>query len=200
MKLIFTLILCGLACAVQAQFGFNNVAVVGSFSATTTSGGGSCGTLVSTFGNSGSSTPIGNSSGYTWVASSNYWTSASPVCRVDIRLLETGTSGNTLDCYIYSNNAGNPGTLLATSTSTIGTADVGASEGWVTVNFAGYTPTANTGYWTVLKSSGVDASNYYSLRVDSGGVGGATFISANGVTWAAEWNTRGGYLSTYTSP
>ncbi len=42
MKLIFTLILCGLACAVQAQFGFNNVAVVGSFSATTTSGGGSC--------------------------------------------------------------------------------------------------------------------------------------------------------------
>lgn len=122
------------------------------------------------------------------------------ITRVELYLKRVDGGGAAADlvCEIRADNSGVPGTLLATSTNTIVSADVSTSYGWAAFNFTGLAVTNGTPVYLVVKGATTDAANYYTWR------GGALATgdierSSDGASWANISN-RQCYARTYVSP
>jgi hypothetical protein len=127
-----------------------------------------------------------NGSSTTFVGSQ--WTTAATytLCRLTTRIYRVGTPTGTITAYIYTNNLGEPGTLLATSTTTISAgaltdSTAGEDAGFT---FAGLSLTSGTAYYMVLGSSAVSGANF--VRWVAGATStGNTDSSADATTWAS---------------
>jgi len=94
---------------------------------------------------------------------------------------------------VYSNNAGEPGTSLATKTLTAGGGgnyDGVNADSWYLYDFSAFATTisSSTIYHIVISgNAGDDADNYWDIGCDAGAVGseytGECFYSDNGSTW-----------------
>lgn len=122
------------------------------------------------------------------------------ITRVDLRMLRVdgGGSAPTLTARIYSDSSTVPNTLLASSTNTVVSADVGTSMQWVTFYFSGLAVTSGTPIWIGVSGNTSNASNYYVFRggaISSGTVDNSTA----GSSWAT-LSTRAWYIQAYVSP
>lgn len=115
------------------------------------------------------------------------------ISQVLLRLLRTGTPGGQLEFSIYSDNAGVPGSLVATANNYIKADAVGLSEEYRTFKFTGGVElAAETLYWFVLdgiNGYSFTAGNKIALRADSSA---PTYLSGsgdmaiyNGAAWGA---------------
>lgn len=95
----------------------------------------------------------------------------------------TGTPTNDYTILLYSDDSGEPDSLLATSSSTIDAGDLSSSEYvWLGVSFAGYSIVSGTTYHIVVSST-VDTSNY--VRWGSNPGAGEMLRSADATTWSS---------------
>lgn len=99
-----------------------------------------------------------------------------------------GTLSGNISCYLYTNNAGEPGTLLATF-STIDSATLGAGFAWYdfTLAFANAPRIiAGTVYQLVWHFPGGDDANYAHVNHQydlAGYAGGYMNVALNGTSW-----------------
>jgi hypothetical protein len=97
----------------------------------------------------------------------------------------------TVACYLYSDNIGNPGTLLATATNTLNSATFSAADVATGSNemFWMFNPpvqtTAGTKYHAVLYWNGTNSdTNYLQFTANATTTGGALQTSSNGSSWS----------------
>jgi hypothetical protein len=137
---------------------------------------------------------LGNT-GSTYIAYSFTTDSGYTLNRVGIQLaIGTGSPLQTpVTLYLYSNNAGQPGTLLATSTTTITGTLTGTA--YYTADFSGYTLSGSTKYWIAA---------YYAENPDNkalfrgqGGGSEACYKSTDGSTWTSQQAGIQGTIRTY---
>jgi hypothetical protein len=133
----------------------------------------------------------------TWIHtdawSAGQFTASSSYTAVEIGAFFNSNTGTAFvgpaNAYIYSNNAGVPGTVIATATATI-QPTVTASSVEYDWNFSGVSLTNGTVYWFVLYAA-VNATNYPAIALAH--PGGATVYhvyGTNGTTWT---NDSAGY-------
>lgn len=127
--------------------------------------------------------------GYT--ASGPYYMSASPftpsqncvVQSASMRVAKNPGRAEDLHLYIFTDNAGVPGSNLETGGTVPGTYSTYATYGWATSTFSGtLTLTSGTQYWIVASSTTIDNTNIL-LVSGSGGVG--TCKNWGGSNWTA---------------
>lgn len=124
---------------------------------------------------------------------------------VKFKVKKTGTPTGTLVAKLYAHtgsfgdgSTSKPtGAALATSTTSLGNADITTSYVEYTWSFAGtYQLTANTAYVIVLESSVDDGTNYFTFQdIHSDGASGLSgnlvYTQNNGGTWsAAAWDAH----------
>lgn len=102
-------------------------------------------------------------------------------------LAAVGTPVDALRIKIYTNSAGAPNTLLATSSNTIDPS--GAAYGYCKFDFAaGTSLTSSTKYWAVLERTGsTSTTNYWNFyRSSASGYAGGEAIKHDGSSWGAD--------------
>ncbi len=109
----------------------------------------------------------------------------------DIGLKKTGSPTGTVTAYLYTNNAGAPGTLVATSAYTLTSSLLTTSYQQVRFWFNSRTQLSfSTQYWIVLKYNGtIDGSNYVNIQRYTAGTAGQK--STDGLSWGATANAHG---------
>lgn len=114
--------------------------------------GGGCSTL--SFDRSGApyDGDTGYSAFYTYVASKFTSGATFTACKGELRLLKQNTPTGTLQLKIYTDNSGNPGTLVGSGSSTINMADV-SSDAYYTFASLSASLTSSTVYWAVMQAS-----------------------------------------------
>lgn len=98
-----------------------------------------------------------------------------------LKLLKVGSPTGNISCAVYSDNAGVPGSLLASSHS-LDIAKLPTTAAWVQFTFAHTAPTLSvspTQYHVAIGIS-VDASNYLQWRMDGSA---ATYTDGSKATW-----------------
>ncbi|MHC5538581.1 beta strand repeat-containing protein [Singulisphaera rosea] len=105
---------------------------------------------------------------------------------ISVPFNKVGTPAGTINCSIYSDNAGVPGTLIANGTSNL--APIGSTavngQNFLFTFFNRPTLVYNTTYWIVLHYTGNnDGSNYLTIPTNTSATNGAK--SANGTAWTA---------------
>lgn len=163
--------------------------------------GGASYTLEETFGTDTSNgSNIGNNVNRVYVSSQVTAADTYTLTKLALRILRVdgGGSAPNLVAEIRSDSTGSPGSVLAESTNTVLSAEVGTSMQWVDFLFAGLSITSTTVYWLGLRCSTSDASNYYTFR---GGAisSGAVSSSSNGLAWSG-LSSRQWYQQTFSSP
>lgn len=100
-----------------------------------------------------------------------------------IPLAKVGSPTGTVNAYLYSNNSGVPGTLIATSEYSLAISGLSTSSQNVEFWFAGHPTTTNgTAYWAVLKYTGTqDGSNYVAIDANTSKTSVQT--APDGSTW-----------------
>ncbi len=105
---------------------------------------------------------------------------------VKVRVRRVGSPADNLTLAIHSDNAGEPGTLLASAT--IAMSSIATTAGWIegTLN-SRVAITPGVTYWLVVARSGsYDASNYAILSVDTAlSYPDGSLLIYNGSTWGA---------------
>jgi hypothetical protein len=104
------------------------------------------------------------------------------LARLKVWVNTSGSPTNELSCEIYSDNSGEPGSSIGTASNTL-TGYLSSEEQEYTFS----TPislSATWRYWIVLKSSGVDASNYFNVHFDNTGTEEMNYTDADPVSWA----------------
>lgn len=104
----------------------------------------------------------------------------------DIYLKKVGSPTGTVTCYLYSNNSGAPGSILATSDYTLDASLLTTSYQQVRFYFLTehYAQVYSTQYWIVVKYTGtIDGANY--LRIQKYTAGTAGQLSSVGSGWSA---------------
>lgn len=99
-----------------------------------------------------------------------------------------GTQPGTLTMEFYSDNAGVPGTLLATSSNSHGsdivTGTTYSASQYYDFTFPDTSVSATTSYWLILKASAIDSAYYYAWT--NGALAGYPMKkSADGSTWVS---------------
>lgn len=112
-----------------------------------------------------------------------------------VYLSRFGSPTDGVQAKIYTDNAGVPGTLLATSNNTIALADMPTSSlagNFREANFTfdiGTTLSASTRYWFVIDRTGA-ASNTHYYSIEGSSV--TDYGSENGIIWnGSSWNATG---------
>jgi hypothetical protein len=98
------------------------------------------------------------------------------------------SAGSNLKFALYSDNAGAPGTVIASVTGS-----VGAATGWVTLNWAtAVDVTANAYYWLAARAETATTSAYYRTGTFPGGRVTVTYASfpADNPTFETSYTTR----------
>jgi hypothetical protein len=116
------------------------------------------------------------------LGSSEPWSAYS----VKINLRTEGTPADNVIVEVCANNAGVPGSVLATAT--IAGSAVNSTSDWIEFVLDALEPLAlATTYWIVVRrSGGVDAANHYVLQVaEAAGYAGGVLRLYNGATWGA---------------
>jgi hypothetical protein len=116
-------------------------------------------------------------------------TTARTICKVTAYLAKAGTPTNNTLLYIFSDNAGAPGSELAAATAIAETSLSDSVEPITTT--INYTLSANTAYWLVGKRDGYSSANY--PRWDSTGTATVRHIQswkASDDTWTVVHTTR----------
>jgi hypothetical protein len=112
------------------------------------------------------------------------------VNEIRVVVYKTASPADNVICDIYSDTGASvPNTSIQTADNVYSGTAISTTQSWVSFQFG--TPvslTSGTKYWIVLSRSGaVDASNNYSVRVDSGGpYGGGGRSTLNAGVWDAE--------------
>lgn len=117
-------------------------------------------------------------------------------------VLTTQVANTDLQVEIQTDNAGVPsGTAVTNGTTTILTSDVGSSFSVIPATFATEPSlTSGTDYHIVLKQTGGDAENYYSVKTNTAGgyaLGNIQTSSNSGSTWTEQTDDM--YFTLYTS-
>ena len=134
--------------------------------------------------------------GTSFVPSSDY-----ALTRLSMKLkIHAGTPTGNVTAYVYSNNAGKPGTLLATSTTTISAATVTSTAAWFTWDFAGIALTSGTTYHLVLATDNPSDTNSLQFRANTG-TGKSVNCSADASTWSSlSTNSQNDFRAYSSSP
>lgn len=141
--------------------------------------------------------PLGDVSGNTYIAQTfTYPTNTTALFgrylgSFDVGLKKTGSPTGTVNAYLYTNNAGAPGTLVATSAFVLDSSLLTTSYQQVRFWFNSRTQLSfSTQYWIVLKYTGtIDGSNYVNLQRYTAGTAGQK--STDGSSWSATSNAHG---------
>ena len=82
------------------------------------------------------------------------------------QLFKTGSPTDAIQCQLYSDSSGEPGTLIDTASNTVSGAGLTGTKEIHTFLFdAGNFLNVSNGYWLVLSRTGSqDVSNYYNVR------------------------------------
>lgn len=99
------------------------------------------------------------------------------ICAVELCLTNRGSPSGVLTVRLYSDNAGAPGTVLATS-DTLSAATV--SGGWLRFTISG---TVTSSYWVGLSNSVVNSVNYVQWWNNGSFLSVGDKTSADGSTW-----------------
>jgi hypothetical protein len=114
--------------------------------------------------------------------------SAGVLTSVSLLLRETLTSSSTAKVRLYSDDAGSPDALLASTTRVVSS---GAYQ-WYTFTFD-YDVDATTTYWVVLEDPYIVGSYYQYWGADSAGSYGAVKYSTDGSAWTAKADTTAAF-------
>jgi hypothetical protein len=116
------------------------------------------------------------------------------LAEVRLALFKTGAPTDNVSVELHADSSNKPGaTILGTATNVYTGASISTTATWLSFQFA--TPvalSASTKYWVVVQRSGaVDASNFYTVRTNTGSAyaGGGTSINNAGI-WTAESATN----------
>lgn len=135
---------------------------------------------------------LGDASSTTYLAQSFVSGFDNKVYSIDAKLAQHGSPTSAVTLYIYTDNAGSPGTNLSGSGQTVTVAiPADTSPGWETawtnqVFNPGTTLIAGTKYWLVMKVSATNATKYWvSVKdtTDTSYSNGTAKISSNGTSW-----------------
>jgi hypothetical protein len=100
--------------------------------------------------------------------------------------------------HLWSDNAGNPGTLLSSSTNSYTAAQIGAADKWVEFDFSGQALTSGTPYWAGCDDSQAPAISGYGIRDSNAGGNLLIRKSTDGTTWVAAFSLTW-WIRTYVS-
>lgn len=153
--------------------------------------------LDQTFGDDANQVGFADGGLRVYLSSSNSPAASHTLCQLNLRMYQSGSTAADLVAEIRSNNAGVPGAVLATSSNTVHSSDVGPTEQWVAFSFSGVPLAQGTTYWYGIKASGHSAANYYTA-IDGDYLSGAIFMSADGTAWSQNCS-RAWYCQTYKS-
>lgn len=140
---------------------------------------------------------LGQAAGNTYVAQTFTYPSAATALftdylgAFDVYLKKTGTPTGTVNAYLYTNSAGAPNNLVATSACTFDSALLTGAYQQVRFWFRSRTQLSySTQYWIVLKYNGtIDGTNYVQIQRYTAGTVGQT--STDGLSWSAAANALG---------
>lgn len=140
---------------------------------------------------------LGVGSTTAWVGASFIPASSYTVTRVDVPLkIRAGAPlTSPVSAYIYSNNAGVPGTSIGAALSTIQPLLTSAYT-YYAFNFTGVALTSGTTYWLVLQTT-PDTVNNVAWGDHSGATGNLVKQGSDGITWANGNTSVQGSLRTY---
>lgn len=105
--------------------------------------------------------------------------------RLDMPVKKTGTPTFNVSVAIYSDNAGQPGTL-ASESAQVASSTFAGSETKVTFSSLSASITSGNKYWIIFRaySSPNDFSNFGNYARSSGGASDNTKIASDGATWS----------------
>lgn len=116
-------------------------------------------------------------------------TSDSFLTRVDVSLRAVGAPDATIHCDVYTDNAGQPGTLLGSSISNVSSSSLTASYATYQFNLPPIHLTSSFVYWIVLRVSGVvtlSSTDYIQAQVSTlNPYTGGNASKYNGTSWVA---------------
>jgi hypothetical protein len=113
-------------------------------------------------------------SGYQRAQSFRYAT-AKTLTAVRLLVRKVGAPSLPLNCWLYGDTAGVPGTLVATSSNVSNAAQTGVAAGWLTFKFNPTALSANTTYWLRIDAGATASStNHFVL------MGSAASVYADG--------------------
>jgi hypothetical protein len=124
-----------------------------------------------------------------YIATEVVATSSYSLTEIKVNLTKVLSPTMDINCYLYSDTASNPTSLLATSSTTLNAASITNGADHAFAFDGSFTVVSGTKYWIVLKGSAVDTNNYVSWNAASSG--GSLMIDADGVgTWtlAISWH------------
>jgi len=134
---------------------------------------------------------FGDVAGNTWVAQTFTYPAAATalftnyVGAFDVTLKKVGSPTGTVTAFIYTNSAGAPDNLVATSSFTLTSSMLTGSYQNVRFWFRSRTQLSySTQYWIVLRYNGtINGSDY--LQLQGYNAGTAIQVSTNGIAWGA---------------
>ncbi len=120
---------------------------------------------------------------HAWYGSDFTTGSAYTLCKLEIYIYKVGTPTGNGYLKIYSDSSGVPGTLLATSTTTLAESTLSDSApAFIAFDFEGLALTTSTKYHIVYLGT-ANSSNYVAGGVNGGATGHTSSYSDDGVSW-----------------
>jgi hypothetical protein len=117
-------------------------------------------------------------------------TSTYDLSKIEVNLSKVGSPVQIINCYLYSDSAENPTTLLATSSTTLDASTITNGNYYAFTFDQSFKVQNGTTYWIVLKGSTTSSTDYVSWNAMAGG--GDIKSSTDGTgTWSEEiaWHT-----------
>lgn len=146
-------------------------------------------------------TKLASTASVRYFSSSHSPASNFTLTKLEIYLLRFTAGGSAGDLFaeVRSDSSGTPGSVVATSTNTLVSADISDSTpAYYGFLFTGASLTSGTPYWFTIKSSVISAAENYALYTGVSGVG-AIYRSDDGSTWTST-STRKAGMKLYISP
>lgn len=133
---------------------------------------------------------------FNFVAGSTY-----TLCKITMQMGNQGSPTFTMTASIYTDNAGSPGTLIGTASSSVNASSL--SNSFASINFVSLSASlvSGTTYWVVFKQTG--SANDSANCVRWGALTGSTFASktsSNGTSWVSVNTTINSLYATFSDP
>lgn len=173
------------------EFYDNNITTNTDSRVITIGGDGYASAVTNTGGAAAGDRNLGDVAGNTWVAQTFTYPAAATalftnyVGAFDVTLKKVGSPTGTVTAFIYTNSAGAPNTLVATSSFTLTSSMLTGAYQQVRFWFRSRTQLSySTQYWVVLRYNGtVNGVDY--IQAQGYNAGTAIQVSTNGIAWGA---------------